>query len=117
MEALEIILCIFCVFFSITCIVDIGVCINQRDRIKSLKKELDALKADFTDFERDHKIMERLKDIPLQSWQNPCYDPNLPCMNPQKDCINCPRTGLTDGIITTTEFYRDEDLKVKEDKL
>lgn len=69
-------------------------------KMNDLKKEIDSIKEDFTDFERDHKILDKLKDIPLQTWQIPCADPNVPCMNPFGDCINCPRRGLT-GVITT----------------
>lgn len=73
---------------------------EQLMKMNDLKKEIDSIKDDFTDFERDHKILDKLKDIPLQTWQNPCADPNVLCMNPLRDCINCPRRGLT-GVITT----------------
>ena len=45
-----------------------------------------------------------LRNIPLQTWQNPCADPNYPCTNPQMDCINCPRKGSGTYSITISNI-------------
>lgn len=45
-----------------------------------------------------------LRNIPLQTWQNPCTDPAYPCTNPQMDCINCPRRGGGTHSITNSNI-------------
>ena len=57
----------------------------------------------FNDVHKNFKLLD-IRDVtpfvPLQTWQNPCANPDYPCSNPHHDCINCPR--ISGGHYTTT---------------
>lgn len=85
--------------------------IDTRDKLNETL--IKRLKDEVAHVELLEKELKKMDNIPLQSWQNPCANPDYPCSNPHHDCINCPRIGGGGHYTTNTGIY---DNTIKEDK-